>query len=85
MTEFHDATFQEIYIIDCVFGEKALNCRGGEIDGQYYSLWFWYLTKIPFFQFKFCQSKDRHQLTPFSVDVFVSRLKIYNFCIRVAM
>ena len=49
MTEFHDATFQEIYIIDCVFGEKALNCRGGEIDGQYYSLWFWYLTKVSFF------------------------------------
>ena len=39
MTEFHDSTFQEIFIIDCVFGEKALNCRGGEIDGQYYSLW----------------------------------------------
>ena len=39
MTDFHSTTFQEIYIIDCVFGEKALNCRGGEVDGQYYSLW----------------------------------------------
>ena len=31
--------FKEILIFDCVFGEKAHDCRGGEIDGIYYSLW----------------------------------------------
>ena len=30
---------KEILIFDCVFGEKAHDCRGGEIDGIYYSLW----------------------------------------------
>ena len=30
---------KEILIFDCVFGEKAHDCRGDEIDGISYSLW----------------------------------------------
>jgi hypothetical protein len=39
MTEFHDETASDIFIINCVFGDKALDCRGGEINGSYFSLW----------------------------------------------